>query len=232
MIKQQVEKTLDSIRNHLFIQSAYAGHLNEQQVLRWIMCVVRESRSFPDIIQNMLAVTENPVVKRALQENLDDELVNGDMQHAHFMHYLELIQKVGLDKNAFLEYPKKTGIKLAVSLAYNISTSRNLPMALGYMLVNTGMTPITYDAVRVASKRFFPDLKTTFFDVHIEVDEQHVTTLYEAVAALPETDLNDVLEGVRIDERGMAVLLDEVYGAFDFCAPPTGFTIPAELKIA
>ncbi len=88
-------------------------------------------------------------------------------------------------------------------------------MALGYMLVNEGMTPITYSAIKKSCQIHCTDINTLFFDMHIEVDEHHVEELLSAVKRLPEEELNDVLYGIAVGERGMAVLLDEVVGVFD-----------------
>jgi CelD/BcsL family acetyltransferase involved in cellulose biosynthesis len=47
------------------------------------------------------------------------------------------------------------------------------------------------------------------------VDEHHVRELYRAVATLDESAMDDLLFGVALGERGMAVLLDEALGVFD-----------------
>jgi len=58
-------------------------------------------------------------------------------------------------------------------------------------------------------------MKATFFDMHISVDEHHVAELYRAVEELSLSAMDDVLFGVMVGERGMAVLLDEVIGLYD-----------------
>lgn len=215
VVRREVLLSLLRIEDHPFIKRAHMGLLTEEEALRWVKCAGRESRTFPKILEQMLGHCQHPEIREILQSNLDDEYGNGNPEHAHYMHYLHLLDKLGVGRENFESYPEKAGIRLAVDLALSISASPNLPRALGYMLVNEGMTPITYSAVRAALLPYFPSLKTTFFDMHISVDEQHVADLYRAVDELPPSALDDVLFGVKVGERGMAVLLDEVVGLFD-----------------
>ena len=85
------------------------------------------------------------------------------------------------------------------------------------MLVNEGMTPITYGAAYHALGKYYPDMETRFFQLHVEIDAKHVEDLYAAVDELETTQAESLLFGISIGERGMAVLLDEAYGVYDFC---------------
>lgn len=213
-VRQAVEASLEAIRSHRFITGAHLLALTHEQTIRWIMCAGRESRSFPDILIGMIERTTNPAVKKILEENLDDEHGNGNPEHAHFRHYVHLLQKIGMSEQQFQAYTEKAGIRLALDLAYNVANGDNSAVALGYMLVNEGMTPITYDAVDVALHKFYPDLTTSFFQMHVEVDEHHVAELYKAVEAMPDAVVDDIVFGVQLGERGMAALLDEALGIF------------------
>ncbi|PCC68481.1 Iron-containing redox enzyme [Nannocystis exedens] len=232
-VTNYVAASLERIRRHPFIQEAHAQRLTRAQVERWIMCAGRESRSFPDILMNMLEWSTDPRLRETLTENLNDELGNGDPSDAHFHHYLQLIDALALDPADFYAYPEASGISLAVALAYNMSKQGDEAAALGYMLVNEAMTPITYGAVKVALLRYYPGLATDFFDLHVTVDARHVEGLYGAVEALPEDTLGRLLYGIDMGERGMASLLDEAYGSFDHCravpslrdAPPLPITL-------
>ena len=150
-----------------------------------------------------------------LRENLDDEYGNGNPDEAHFQHYLHLLHDVGLRTRS--SSPMRSG---PVSGSHWTSPTTSPPqpvpeIAIGYMLVNEGMTPITYDAVDVAIHRHFPKLDTKFFQLHVEVDEHHVHELYRAIGALDNDRLDDILFGIALGERGMGVLLDEALGVFD-----------------
>jgi len=216
-VKRITEDSLDRIRRHPFIVEAAQGKLTQAQAVRWIKCAGRESRSFPHILENMIAFTTNIAVKGILQENLNDEYGNGNPEHAHFKHYLHLIDNLGISRSDFFEYREGPGIGLALSLAYNVSKANDPGLALGYMLVNEGMTPITYEAARAALTAFYPNLKTTFFDMHITVDIHHVEELYRALDHMPADQMDSILYGVLVGERGMAALLDEAFGLFDHC---------------
>lgn len=215
LVRDATDESLARIRRHRFVRKAHAGELSRSQVLRWILCAGRESRSFPEILENMTRRVDNPVVLAILRENLDDEYGNGDADEAHFQHYLHLLRDVGLTDAEFESYQERAGIRLALDLAYNVSSQPVPEIAIGYMLVNEGMTPITYNAVDVAIHRHFPALATKFFRLHVEVDEHHVAELYRAIAALPDSGVDDLLFGVSLGERGMGVLLDEALGVFD-----------------
>lgn len=214
-VRAVTEESLDRVREHRFIRMAHAGELSRSQVLRWILCAGRESRSFPEILENMVKRVEDPLVLEILRENLDDEYGNGDSDEAHFQHYLHLLHDVGLSDADFESYEERAGIRLALDLAYNVSSQPVPEIAIGYMLVNEGMTPITYDAVDAAIHRHFPKLSTKFFRLHVEVDEHHVNELYRAIGAMDDSGVDDILFGVSLGERGMGVLLDEALGVFD-----------------
>lgn len=206
---------LARIRAHPFIERAHAGGLSKEQVLRWIYCAGRESRSFPDVLVNMIERSTDEGVRSILEANLADEFGNGDPEHAHFRHYIYLLEKIGLSESTFVAYVERSGIRLALDLAYSVSEGEDVGIALGYMLVNEGMTPITYDAVDVALHRYFPNLQTEFFRLHVEVDAEHVAQLYEAITRMPEESLDSIQFGISIGERGMAILLDEALGIFE-----------------
>jgi pyrroloquinoline quinone (PQQ) biosynthesis protein C len=216
VVQGRNDESLNRIRQHPFIVQAHARKLTKSQSERWILCAGRESHSFPKILENMVARCTNERVTEILRENLNDEYGNGNTEHAHFKHYLHLLDNLGIARVTFDNYREQAGIKLALSLAYNISTQPSEGVAIGYMLVNEGMTPITYEAARSTLTHYYPKLRTTFFDLHIEVDEHHVEELYKAVEAMPESSMEDLLFGISIGERGMAVLLDEALGMFDY----------------
>lgn len=214
-IEQATQSALLRIKEHPFIQLAHQHELTRDQSIRWVKCAGRESRTFPDILEEMIKRCDNTAIKAILQENLDDEYGNGNPEHAHFKHYLHLLDKLGVPRTEFENYPENVGIALALSLAKNIAQQPKPSIAIGYMLVNEGMTPITYEAARSTLTHYFPDLQTTFFDMHIEVDEHHVAELYRAIENMDDSAKGDLLFGVSIGERGMAVLLDEALGIFD-----------------
>jgi pyrroloquinoline quinone (PQQ) biosynthesis protein C len=214
-VEQAVANSLNRIHRHPFIRYAKIGKLSEEQAKRWIMCAGRESRSFPDILENLISWSGNEKIKSILLQNLADEKGHGVLEHAHFMHYLQLLDKLGISRDEFYTYTERAGIRLALSLAYNISALRREAPAIGYMLVNESMTSITYAAAKSAITLYYPDLETEFFDIHVDVDERHVDELYEAVSELDSSQIEDLLFGVEIGERGMAVLLDEAYGIFE-----------------
>lgn len=216
VVQTRNNESLNRILQHPFIVQAHARKLTKSQSERWILCAGRESYSFPKILENMVARCTNERVTEILRENLNDEYGNGNPEHAHFKHYLHLLDNLGISRATFDNYREHAGIKLALSLAYNISTQPSEGVAIGYMLVNEGMTPITYEAARSTLTHYYPNLRTTFFDMHIQVDEHHVEELYKAVEAMPESSMEDLLFGISIGERGMAVLLDEALGMFDY----------------
>lgn len=214
-IRETVDASLARIRCHPFITDAHRGKLSREQATRWIMCAGRESRSFPLILERMIKFAKSETVLAALQRNLDDEYGHGNPQDVHFHHYLHLLDALGINRSRFDEYCEGSGINLAVNLAFNVAEAKNEGVALGYMLVNEGMTQITYSAVRAALSVFYGQLNLPFFEIHISVDERHIEELYTVVDQMPHV-IDDILFGIGVGERGMAVLLDEAYGLFDY----------------
>jgi pyrroloquinoline quinone (PQQ) biosynthesis protein C len=213
--EQHVNEALDRVRQHPLIMAAHKQTLPRESAIRWIFCAGRESRTFPDILQQLLAWTQNATIREVLAENLDDELGNGNPEDAHFRHYLHLLDALGIEHERFYDYKPQVGIDLALSLAFNVANSGTEETSIGYMLVNEAMTPVTYEAARSALTLFYPGLETNFFDLHIASDEHHVAALYDAVDALGEHRSEMLHFGIALGERGMSVLLDEAYGVFD-----------------
>jgi pyrroloquinoline quinone (PQQ) biosynthesis protein C len=213
--ERAVDEGIERIQAHPFIKGAEKGRLNRNVAERWILCAGRESRSFPKIIETMIAHCDSERVKQILSDNLDDEHGNGNPEQAHFKHYLQLIEQLGIGRERFSSYDERAGIKLALGLAESVSRSGDLATGIGYMLMNEGMTSVIYKAMQTALQGHFPTMVTPFFDMHIEVDDKHVEDLYAAVEELDEGQIDALLFGIQIGERGMAVLLDEAYGVFD-----------------
>jgi pyrroloquinoline quinone (PQQ) biosynthesis protein C len=213
--ERHVNEVLDRIRAHPLIVAAHNRTLPEENATRWIFCAGRESRTFPDVLQQLLAWTRNETIREVLAENLEDELGNGNPDEAHFRHYLHLLDALGIDHERFYEYKPQIGIDLALGLAFNVASSGTEEISIGYMLVNEAMTPVTYEAARSALTHHHPGLKTNFFDLHIASDEHHVAALYHAVDALGKHGSEMLHFGIALGERGMGVLLDEAYGVFD-----------------
>lgn len=92
--------SLARIKQHPFIKLAHEKKLTQAQAERWIMCAGRESRTFPGILENIVARSTNDAVKTILQENLDDEYGNGNPEQAHFKHYLHLLDKMAIARSA------------------------------------------------------------------------------------------------------------------------------------
>ena len=216
-IEKRLGEGLERIRRHPFIIEACSQSLTKAQGQRWIMCAGRESASFAAILKNMVEWHTNPKISEILLANLADELGKGEPEEAHYMHYLQLLDALNIPRADFYAYAERAGIQLALSLAYNISLSRRESCALGYLLINEAMTPITYEAAKSTITHYYPKLETNFFDLHIIIDDIHVKKLYEAIDELPAASEDELLFGMDIGERGMAVLLDEAYGAFDYC---------------
>lgn len=214
VVMTYVAGALERIHRHPFIIAANGQTLSREQATRWIFCAGRESRSFPHILETLVTRSTQPRMRAILQANLDDEYGNGDPDNAHFVHYLHLLDELAIPRSTFYEYPERAGIKLAVALAFNISES-NEAVAIGYITVNEAMTTITHSAAYNSLRPYYPTMRAPFLRLHVEVDERHVEGLYAATADLDRSQLEDVLFGIDLGERGMAVLLDEALGIFD-----------------
>ena len=75
--EQFIAESLVRIHQHPFIVEANSHKLTEDQAKRWIMCAGRESRSFPDLLENLISWCKNEQIKNILMQNLADEKGNG-----------------------------------------------------------------------------------------------------------------------------------------------------------
>jgi hypothetical protein len=213
-IRIAVEESLDVISSHRFVHGARSRRLSEEQCQRWIMCAGRESRSFPEILQNVIAGVDDEPLRRVLTDKLDDELGNGRPEHARPHRYLHLLRDIGLTEAKICSYDGKAGTRFALDLAYNVSVQPDLAVAIGYLLVNEAVAPIVDGAIELAIRHCYPDLTTDFFDTDVEVGTARVDQLSEAVGRLDDGDQDGVLFGVNVGERGRAALLDEALVLF------------------
>ena len=222
MIREANEQSLERLRHHTFVRLAHGRELSKEQAHRWIMAASYDSRAFRDQLQagvaRLVKQPEYKLVYRILKENLDDE--NGrqadgtiNPEEAHWRHYIHLVQQIGYTEDELLNYEGSLGVQYAIQLAHNVP-SWNVASWVGYMLVNEGATPITYDAEDVALRVYHPELETKFFRLHVEVDQHHVAELYKAVALLSNSAFYGVLQGILLGELGMAAILDEALGLF------------------
>ncbi len=213
--KALVEGAVARVQQHPFVVDAEAGSLTRQQALRWIFCAGRESNTFPEVLRGIVDRSRSRKVRAVLERNLDDELGKGDPSDAHFLHYLHLLDALGVPREQFANYGECAGVKLAVSLAYAVSHSDREACVLGYMMVNEALTPVTYRAAQRAINQYYPAVQSCFFDLHIEVDAHHLNDLLATVTEFSDEAVDDLRFGVSLGERGMAVILDEAYGVLD-----------------
>lgn len=219
-VEREVNESLLRLSRHPFVAKANARRLSTEELERWIKCAGRESELFPNVLANMISYCVNPRIKRVLAENLDDERGNGDPERAHFKLFLQLLDELGIPCQDFYNYTEQAGVRFACDLAQNISLQSNLAIAMGYMLINEGVPKITFSAVQHALQGHYPNLRTRFFELHINTDEKHIEDLYATVDELDSSQESEILFGISLGERGTAVLLDEAFGLFDYCEIP------------
>lgn len=214
-----VAHSLNRLRQHPFLKLAQNRELSKEQITRWLMCAGRESRIFPNVVRNMMlrCLADHEEIRAILAQNLNDELGNGNPEEAHFRHYEKLLESMEISKDQFLNYEEGAGINLALSLATNVSYKQPLPVAIGYLLVNEGMTPVTYAAVGKSLAHQYQYSKIPFLEVHVAIDARHVAALLRAVDQLTDVDMERLEYGIALGERGMSILLDEAYGIFEYC---------------
>jgi pyrroloquinoline quinone (PQQ) biosynthesis protein C len=214
-VENAMRGALGRIERHPFLATARRGCLRPEQVQRWIFCAGRESRSFPAILEGLLAKTVIPKVRHVIAENLADENGRGNPDDAHFCHYLKLIREMNIETTQFEEYEEGAGIRVAIDVAAHAARESGEPEAFGYLLINEAMTPLIYGAVEEALSRAGLLPQTEFFRLHVEVDEMHVALLYSALDDLPDEHLTGIEDGIALGERAMALLLDEAVGVFE-----------------
>jgi pyrroloquinoline quinone (PQQ) biosynthesis protein C len=205
-IQVAVEESLAVVSAHRFIRDARSGRLSEAQCQRWIMCAGRESRSGPEILQNMLDRASDEPLRRLLVDKLHDER-GAD-------RYLRLLRDIGTSEIEICDYDDKAGIRFSLDLAHNVSVQPDFALAIGYMYVNEAVAPIVHGAMELAIRHCYPGLTTDFFQTDVEVDAARVGRLSEAVGRMSDGDQDGVLFGVTVGERGTAALLDEALGLF------------------
>jgi pyrroloquinoline quinone (PQQ) biosynthesis protein C len=215
----EVEGGLSRIKSHPFLVAASAGGLPKEAAERWVFCAGRESRSFPGLLSGLIRRASSTQMVSVLQQNLNDELGNGNSDEAHFRHYLQLLDELKIPRSEFDSYSEGPGITLALALADTIATAASEPVALGYMVLNEAVTPLAYRAAQQALEAHFEKLSSRFFDLHVAVDAEHVRALETLITEAKGYRDEDLCYGVSLGERGMQSLLDEAYGLYNCPGP-------------
>lgn len=226
-VEQQFTTARQLLQETPFLIDAREGNLSALQTERWILCAGRESYVFPTILSKMLAqpdLAQDEGIRAVLQENLDDELgvqADGsiDPTAVHFMHYLSLLDKLGIDRSRFVDYDKDSGITLAIDTGLAVADKGGWT-AIGYMLANEGMTPDTYGAAKSGFHHFADTTRQNaaerdFVDLHVEVDEHHVADLLGLIhdKTPDDTARAELLTGMKLALAGMHALVNEAHGA-------------------
>jgi pyrroloquinoline quinone (PQQ) biosynthesis protein C len=224
LLKTVNDGAFERIGIHPFVELAARTMLTRNEVVRWLFCAGRDSLAFLDLLMNLVAQLErsheSPQILAILQEKLNNEQGGDNPDQIHWRHYLQVLNRIGLDENDFYSYKNGTGVRFAVNLARNIPNWHNLAQAIGYMLANEGLTPLIYGAMATAIQHHFPSLETEFFRPRAEVNERHLAAFYEAAVHLPEGRSSDVRTGILLGERGKGTLLDEASGLLDYPVSP------------
>ena len=114
---------------------ANARALSKNRLERWIKCAGRESRLFPNILENMAALCLNERIKQVLVDNLDDERGNGDLGVRIPSSICSCLMNLAFTAKISTTM-RSGGSRFACELAQNISLQSNLAIAMGYMLIN------------------------------------------------------------------------------------------------
>jgi hypothetical protein len=92
---------------HRFVVDGYKKRLNWDKIKRWIFCAGKESRTFPSLLEEAAKVARNEDLRNVLLMNLNDELGDGDSLEAHFKHYLQLLDKLGIDRDNLIRINRR-----------------------------------------------------------------------------------------------------------------------------
>lgn len=202
-----ISRYTQALCDHVLVASARDGTLELQRFVSWVLCAGKESRIFP-VVLRAAASRASGALRGVLRRNLQDELGDGTRGGSHFDHYLQLLDDIGVSREAFDRMPVGNDLATALSLAIELARDADLPRLYGYLLMNEVATAPVYGALESAALRIFPELSSSFFRLHVDGDAAHVADLLSVASTFSGSRETLVGEGIQLGARGIQLVLD------------------------
>jgi pyrroloquinoline quinone (PQQ) biosynthesis protein C len=194
--------------------------LTDEEFRRFAVEFYNFARYFPKILVAQLVNTEDEAVADELTTVLYSELGDGRPKNRHELLYRDFLRSVGMDVHEAMTRPMLPSTRAYIDGMEQLYSSGNHALALGASFGLENMAITMWDhlipGLRVLQASRYPQMDTTYFTFHRELEATHEDAMRKAVAAMDRTESADVgrmSEQERDDfRRGMTAVLDYLEG--------------------
>jgi len=196
----QVERASEVVLAHAAIRKLSTGDLSVEE----LQIVFSEYRPYCDVFPRLLSAvaanTPDDTIRFTLIDNLWDEYGNGDIAKSHRALYDRFLASLGVPPDAVVQSAYAT--KRYVTKCLNFCKDSHYLCGLGFLgpgtesFTNSEYSTI-YNGLRKLNDRSSGNLDLEFWEVHIDVDEDHAAECIEAISAscCTDKDVERVMEG-------------------------------------
>ncbi|GEM_PF-3938350 len=145
---------------------------------RWAIQAGRIDQAFALILDNMI---KNPAISpkmhHPIQENLQDELGNGDPTQEHFTLFRNVLQELQISEDEYLKTPMTKATKQIITSLTKASCNHNSIQILAMMASEELLCPQEFPLLLDVIEQFVPKDQLSYFYVHISADCRHANDL-------------------------------------------------------
>lgn len=193
----------------------FAKKFTKDDLRMWAIQAGRIDEVFAEILQNMI---NNPAIPPAnhtpIQENLNDEMGNGDELKVHFTLFRNLLHALEIGEEEYENAPMNLGTQKIIDSLRNASLDTNNPLRILSLMASEELICPNEFPILLAELREYVDPKDlVYFDVHIEADVKHADDLiklcYETVTRTRQK-ISDIFEYQEEDLNNNCEFYDDL----------------------
>lgn len=204
-IREQISFYEQEVRTHplaVHIQRNKQSASCEEALASYLFM---DSWMWPPMLITMRDHVKNPTLKKAIEDNLQDE--SGGRGDSHIKLCMDFIKSL----NLVPALANLAEVNRTINVAHKLSEAQ----IAGWLAGAEILTLPLYDiATNCFSKK--PNVDMRYIQCHMHVDEEHIQWLWAGVNSVVENDanenlINEVKQGVALGARATLKSLDEIY---------------------
>ena len=185
----------DVVLGHSAIHNPYldwfrTGDVSDPELRHFAIEFYNFTRFFPKILVSQLVNTEDELIADELTRVLYSELGEGSPHHRHELLYRKFLRSIGIDIHQALTQPMMPSTKAYIDGMEALYGSGNHAQALGASFGLENMAITMWDhlipGLVALQQSSHPNMDTTYFTFHRELESTHEEAMEKAVAAMEE----------------------------------------------
>lgn len=198
---------------HPFYQDWMMGKLTNKQLQNYACQYYKHVDAFPRYVSAIHSKCLNPLGRKMLLENLNDE--EGSHGTPHPELWLQFADGMGASRSEAIDGQKGPAISNVVS-TFETQTQKSYQCGLGALYAYESQVPeIAESKIKGLIENYgITDAKTlAFFEVHKTADVYHRNVIAELIAALPDAEFEEAKASAVQSAQSLWDFLTEVHAA-------------------